>query len=145
MAPLTFAFLYVYKETLKIRYLILSISGLGICILSNSSSFYLALLIYIVIYMFFIKNSNSFTKKKLFIYILLIISFVCLIVLYKDIVLIGIQALTEKLQGQNSSGIARGTAFKTHINVFKENVMFGIGFGTTRSYDLFSSWLVQVG
>lgn len=50
-----------------------------------------------------------------------------------------------KISGDGISGMQRSTAFNHQINVFKNHILIGVGFGTVRSYDLFSTWLSELG
>lgn len=88
-------------------------------------------------------NDIKINNKKLIIYILGMVLFVSLIfyLLFKDIIYL----LLEKLGGQHASGSLRLAALKHHLNVFKQYPLFGVGFGTIRSYDLLSTWLSAIG
>lgn len=79
---------------------------------------------------------------------LLFISIGCLLaiflvgaILFKDIFLI----LVDKLMAKNTSGSLRTRALSHHLKVFMHYPLTGVGFGTIRSYDLFTTWLASLG
>lgn len=56
-----------------------------------------------------------------------------------------IQVFLSKLQGEGVSGSVRAYAALHHFHVFLEHPLFGVGYGTVRSYDLLTTWLAQIG
>lgn len=53
--------------------------------------------------------------------------------------------LVAKINGEGVSGSERTYALQYHLQVFLEHPVVGIGFGTVRSFDLLSTWLVELG
>ncbi|MCS6104934.1 hypothetical protein DWV12_13020 [Clostridium botulinum] len=147
ITPIICMLLSKFGEINKLKYLFVAIFGIIIAVISNSSSFYFGIITYLIISIvaFFVRRKKILTPKHIIIYYISIIIIAILVILFKDYLLQGITNLVEKLNSQGVSGSERTLALKTHLDVFKSNIFFGIGFGTTRSYDLFSSWLVQIG
>lgn len=56
-----------------------------------------------------------------------------------------VSQLVAKLNGEGVSGSERTYALLYHLRVFLEHPVMGIGFGTVRSFDLFSTWLAELG
>ena len=55
-----------------------------------------------------------------------------------------VSSLIIKLRGENVSGVERWDGFITMLKVGL-NYPFGVGFGSSRSKDLFSTWICNVG
>ncbi len=126
------------------------IISIGLIFTTQSSTFIVGLASTIMCLIFCFRRNiiNQFTKLHinkniLFIGVItvgMIVGVVCYL-LFKDM----INILLDKLTGQSVSGSQRTTALKHHLNIFKQYPLFGVGFGTIRSYDLLSTWLAGIG
>jgi hypothetical protein len=68
-----------------------------------------------------------------------------LVAVFKDKFNYNIGNIVGKLNGQGESGSMRKYDFQYHMNVFKNYLITGIGFGSVRSKDLISTILADVG
>lgn len=135
------------KKTYKLDTLLcLVVAGL---IATTKSSTFIVSIVFIAAVMFiywapklYVKFNIRQNKKLLYLSVacLLVIVLVAAFI-FKDIFFI----LIDKLMGKNTSGSLRTHALKHHINVFINYPLTGVGFGTIRSYDLFSTWLASLG
>lgn len=50
-----------------------------------------------------------------------------------------------KISVGNVSGMARSKSMRIMIEAFKKSPIISVGFGTAMGYDLFSTWLAEVG
>jgi len=125
--------------------------GFYITIMNNSSSFYLGLSIGILclffskLYVYFLGKRKKVNKNRLIagsIFLLLIIGAT---IFYSDILSEALLIVTRKISGEGVSGNTRSYALAYHLNIFKEHFFIGVGYGTIRSYDLFSTWLAELG
>lgn len=123
-------------------------------ILSTSTTFFvgLAALILKIIFdklLLLIKNITD-EKEKIgyilpiifFLFILLLIVVINLNPIIKDSLITGSY---DKFLGNNLSGKERSSIFRLHINAALNYPFLGIGFGTARGKDLFSTWLCNTG
>lgn len=143
----------INEEGIKYKYLILALIlfvGFG----STSSTFILGLIVttmILIINAFIekdidIKIRNKSILKKFA--IVLLIGIICLLIIYiinKNIVINIFEGLLQKLTRNNLSGQERSSAFINHILVGLRFPLLGIGFGTVRSKDLFSTWICNIG
>lgn len=128
--------------------LILFISGL----LSTSSTFLLGMLVFILL---FVKRNFiklNLTKKNLkyikwFIIIgALSLPLIAIIIFNNEFVYeVLIQGTIDKILIKNKSGIERIESFIIMIKATFYSPFLGIGFGSSRSKDLFSTWLANTG
>ncbi|VYT78620.1 hypothetical protein [Clostridium tertium] len=147
ITPIIAMYLTIFRANIKIKYLILALLGIIIGIVSNSSGFYLGIFIYLLadIVLLKRKKNGKIAIKKIIVYYITVVIFIIGVFLFRDLITEGIVSLFDKITGKHVSGVGRGNAFINQMQVFSQNLIFGIGFGTTKSYDLFSTWLVQVG
>lgn len=112
----------------------------GLC-LSTSTTAILGIFIYLIPY---IRKSNKLVLFYIitFLTLFLLIKFDFVYKAFDEIVL-------QKLQQETASGIERTSFFKNHIDYFLNmnvfSILFGIGFGTVRSTDFFSTILINNG
>ena len=122
------------------------ILSLWIGILSASST-YLVGLIFIILFilLYFLVNIDLKRNKNVFIVAAAIMgcAVVAVVVFFDNFYNI-VSALLIKLRGENTSGIERWDGFITMLKVGL-NYPFGVGFGSSRSKDLFSTWICNVG
>jgi len=123
-------------------------------ILSTSTTFFVGLAALLVKIFFdklllLIKNITS-EKEKLgyifpVIFILLIAACIVIININPIIKNVLLNGSYNKFLGNNESGKERSSIFLLHINAFLNYPFLGVGFGTARGKDLFSTWLCNVG
>lgn len=147
ITPLACMYVYKFFKERKIKYLTLSLLGILTGMICNSSSFYLGIIVFMITSVFYkiVKPQKTIKFSSIvmiFIGTIILLSF---FILFKDIITVGIESFVDKINGTSISGIGRSSAFINQINVFKDNILIGVGFGTSRSYDLLSTWLSQVG
>lgn len=125
--------------------LMIVIISLGVY--SFSSSFIVGFLIWLIFEFLFvlrtgkIKASSKKIKMILMGYILAIIS----LFIFGDYIGETLEKLSITLNHGNISGIQRSYSFKLLIGAFMKTPILGVGFGTCRGNDLFSTWLAEVG
>lgn len=126
-------------------------------VVSKSSSFLIGIFLFIGILAIlainkFIKNfkniKSSFLKSKRRGLILVGIAMFFIIVIAIVIYIINTDIFRDflfKIKGGGVSGSERTIALMQHLQVFKDNFLFGVGFGSLRSKDLMSTWLAAMG
>lgn len=143
--PLFSMYLYNFITGFKIKYLILSIMFVIITLLNQSSSAFIGMALGFVMILFFFPYNRRILKKNLFfviISVLLIFTFVFVnFEKIYDLIIISL----DKLRGNGVSGSSRSSSFNHHMKVFIDNFFIGIGYGTVRSYDLFTTWASEMG
>jgi len=118
--------------------------------ISMSSTFIIGCLIWIICE---IVNFIPIIKrnKKLIIYVIIVLACVLTIIYFttktfkNNILSTSINALKDKINIKTQSGIERSDSFITMINAWKRSPILGIGFGSSRGKDLFSTWLANTG
>lgn len=137
----------------RLRYLLL-VSLLIIGVLSLSSTFLVGAVCWLLLELFFLLRKKlcfRFSRKELKCLILaIIILLLAFILVDSSFNLIhfldrGIDALKLKLNKANISGQERSEAFSVLMKAFSVSPLFGIGFGSVRGKDLFSTWLADIG
>lgn len=91
------------------------------------------------------KRTNGASYKKIIMILVGCVLGVITIFVFRDHVGYALEKLSVTLKQENTSGIQRGYSFRLLIDAFKKSPIFGIGFGTCRGNDLFSTWLAEVG
>ncbi|MBZ6006486.1 hypothetical protein K1514_11360 [Paraclostridium bifermentans] len=126
-------------------------------VVSKSSSFLIGMFLFIGILIIlainkFIKNYKnvkaSFLNSERRGLILLGITIFFVISIAIVIYLINTDIFRDflfKIKGGGVSGSERTIALMQHLQVFKDNFLFGVGFGSLRSKDLMSTWLAAMG
>jgi len=148
MALLIFSNNIINDTKQKILILILFISG----ILSTSSTFLFGVLVFVLL---FIKRNFiklNFTKRNLkyikwfSIVVVFSISLLSIIIYNNEFINeVLIQGTIDKILMKNASGIERSESFLLMINAAFASPILGLGFGSSRSKDLFSTWLANTG
>lgn len=152
--PMTLYILSRLFKKFKLSDLIIFLIMFTILLSTKSSTFIIGLITGIIL-LFIIGISKVLKKNKvrrshlltisLAFFIFSIAFIICIkykiFIALKDLIIFSI----EKIKGEGISGNERLFAFKHHINIFKNNFIFGVGFGTVRSYDLLSTWLSELG
>lgn len=136
--------LFFYKKKFFLS-LIIFIS----LMLSTSSSAIIGLIIIVIFYTFGelkkISKSLKISKKFVVFITFLIIFLIISINFLNDL----FQSLFLKLNLENTSGLIRYFRFYNHLEFWKNlnwvNKIFGVGFGTIRSTDMFTTLLVNTG
>lgn len=126
-------------------------------IISKSSSFligiflFVGILLTLFIYNFiknyenikaiFLNHERKTTNILLLITLTIIIIIIIISIINSDI----FRDFIFKIKGGGVSGSERTIALMQHLDVFKNNFVFGVGFGSLRSKDLMSTWLAAMG
>ncbi|GAA0105712.1 hypothetical protein UT300013_23360 [Paraclostridium sordellii] len=145
------------KENNKYLYTVSIVIIIIPLIVSKSSSFLIGILLFTGILILIsikklIKNYKfirttylkSFDKSKIILYTIISLLVICIIGIYiinSDI----FRDFIYKIKGGGVSGSERTIALIQHLKVFKDNIIFGVGFGSLRSKDLMSTWLACMG
>lgn len=140
---------YFYKLTNKfsLKYFLYVLLFIIVMLNNKSSSAVIGTFIGLLfIVLANIVNLKIRIKKK---HLLWIIFFICFILigtfLTSDLLSNMMNIAVQKLKGEGISGSERTASFVHHMRVFSEHFLFGIGYGTVRSYDLLSTWACEVG
>lgn len=149
LAPIMGVYIYEIIQKQEIKKIIFVVMGVGIELLNQASSFIIGMAAAVIgilgiQILKYVKYGAviKISKKKLIINFagLFFILFIFKNLLVKDITL-----FLNKLTIRHDSGIIRFRTMQLALQAFKNNPILGIGFGTMRSMDLFSSWLGQIG
>ncbi|NUU97736.1 hypothetical protein [Marinitoga sp. 1138] len=141
---LPFLGFYLFEKNYKMSFfIILSL------ILSTSGTALVGMLIFFISVFILKPKKYNFRKKKLLLYIiwilLLIYPFYLIYPFIEEIILFNI----SKFKLQHVSGISRYNNFKISMEYFKDQKLviqfFGVGFGTIRDTNMFSTLLINVG
>ena len=120
--------------------------GTVLGIITKSSTFligYTCILLFILIKLFL--SIKVKIKKDIIIKITMALFLLLIIVVLKfDMILSVVDAFVGKINKKSLSGIERSEAFHNMINVGIK-YPFGVGFGASRSFDLFSTWICNIG
>ena len=143
--PLFGGYLYRLLTEFKLKYAFFSLLFLAVTLSNQSSSAIMgagaaALLI---ILLFPYKNKISLQRMAL---LFIACAGISLVIIFNLNSISGaIMSLISKLNGEGVSGQERTSSFIYHFNVFVDNFFIGIGYGTVRSFDLFTTWGCEVG
>lgn len=136
------------NNIIKHKYLVLFLLIIvGICTISTT--FFLGIISFIIIVLMEKRFKNIHNKrvtKRIF--ITSIIAIVALTIVYsvnKDIINSLLTTTQGKIDKTSVSGTERTTSFLQHVKIGFEYPFLGVGFGTARSKDLFSTWICNVG
>lgn len=123
-------------------------------LISYSSTFIVGFILWLILEIYLsIKTRDKMIelpKVGLLIFIIGVCSFL-LFVLFdpsQTVINIVMKALNEfnaKIHVSNFSGKDRTQTFKMLIEVWEKSPIFGVGFGSSRGKDLFSTWLCNTG
>lgn len=124
--------------------LVLLIGFIGIY--SYSSSFLLGLILWIIIEcVLFFKVRHLFKIRNILLFTVLIILLIVAGLIFRSSVLKAVKKIMVTFAGANVSGLERISAFNIQMNAFRKSPILGVGFGSCRSKDLFSTWLASLG
>lgn len=84
-------------------------------------------------------------KRKIFLLLVFMIIFLFFYMSLDPVVEAQIKLIISKLQGKGTSGSERSLLMKTHLRIFLEAPILGIGYGSARSTDLLTTWLANIG
>ena len=148
----------VYTTEINKYIYILSIFIITIpLMISKSSSFLIGVFLFIGILVIiftkkFMKNYRNIKDRLLGsdhrFRIILLISISVLAISILGVYIINTDIFMDfiyKIKGGGVSGSERTIALMQHLDVFKDNIIFGVGFGSLRSKDLMSTWLASMG
>ena len=140
------AILIVAQGARGIKDIIIIISAIAIGLLTKSSTFLIGLILLVLVALPNIAKWTIIKKHSIFIWalvVVLLITATCVLVA-TNIIGDVINQLLIKLNLGNKSGMERWDAFSTMIMI-GINYPTGVGFGSSRSKDLFSTWLGNIG
>lgn len=143
LAP-SLLFLWIYKN--KTIDLVFWVIGMILGVMSYSSTFLIgAAISLVIIFIHFFRRINKKFKLQFIIGIMFIGLFaVIFISLNNEMITKLITGFNDKLNLANQSGIERSESFYNMIKIGLEHP-FGVGFGSARSKDLFSTWGCNIG
>lgn len=149
LVPILAVYIYDISKKVTLKKVLFVICGLLIEILNQSSSFIIGIAAFVaglfMINIVRIKNDRQtikVNKKKLSVVLIIVFS---VLFVFKDLIMSSLILFYDKVTLQHGSGRARFGTMKGALQVFKDNPLLGLGFGTMRSMDLFSNWLGQLG
>lgn len=145
-------------SNIKSKY-ILTVYLIIVGIITKSSTFLVGFALWIILEMIFYVHNNGLiiiTHRKihkdiLVLYVGAILVWgACAAFLSNadnvgSVLLNAIEAFGSKLRVENQSGQERLEAFQILMKAFKESPLLGVGYGSTRGKDLFSTWLSDIG
>lgn len=132
------------KEFNKIDLIIL-LATLLVSIQNNSSSFWIALLVFCSFKIFTGIFKFRMTYKRLIFIIVAILMIFLFIILFRDKINFIFSTLIDKATGNNDSGSVRKYDFFYHLGIFRKFFITGVGYGSVRTKDLFTTYLCDVG
>lgn len=113
-------------------------------LLSKASTFILAIVIWIIIILFYLLKNIKI--DKIFLYtIILIVMYIYIDKNYNNAISNQMLSLINKINGNGVSGYERTYIMQESFKLFKQNMIFGLGFGVNRSTDLFTTLLSNSG
>jgi|GEM_PF-4132555 len=120
---------------------------------SYSSTFFVGLILWIVLEFILIilkyARKNTFNKKYFYIFMSAFFIIVLGIIVKKELVASLVTKVvykfTDTVTVNNVSGSERTTALKTLLKAWSKSPVLGVGFGSSRGKDLFSTWLANTG
>lgn len=140
---------YKYRYMLPIVILIMVIG-----VLTTSTTFILGLGVLGTITIFnciFEKNTDlrkrnvDILKRVLIIAIIAILVILIVGLINPNIIKAAITSTIDKVNQENQSGQERSEALIQHTKIGLKYPLLGVGFGTARSKDLFSTWICNIG
>lgn len=133
-----------WKTWLKVLSVIFCIT---IGLYSLSSSFIVGIVLWGEIELFarISKGGIKVTKNNIYLALVLIIVVITAGVCMMPIISTSLSQFSDKLSRRIVSGIERTQFFKISIAAGFSYPLFGIGFGSSRSTDLFSTWFANIG
>ncbi len=126
---------------------VLLIATIGLGIYSFSSTFIVGLGVWIILeFIHALKIGKlKLSSKKIMMILTGYISTIIVLLVCGDHVIYALEKLLITISQKNMSGIQRSYSFELLIDAFMKSPVLGIGFGTCRGNDLFSTWLAEVG
>ncbi len=127
--------------------LILLIAIIGLGIYSFSSTFIFGLGMWIIFEATYTLRARKMkmSSKKIRMIIIGYILVITSLFVFGDYVEYALEKLLITINQENISGIQRSYSFRLLVNAFIKSPILGIGFGTCRGNDLFSTWLAELG
>ena len=153
LAPIIALMLCLKDNFVKHKYIILFIMllvGIG----TISTTFFLGIFSFaiIIIMEIILKRNEEFTNRNIKIMKKILMTFIigmfALVIVYfleKSVVETLFTSTIGKITKENLSGIERNASFMQHCKIGLQYPLLGVGFGTARSKDLFSTWLCNIG
>lgn len=148
--PFFCGYLYRFLNKFQMKYLIYCVLFLTVMLNNQSSSavFGTAVGLAIMVLIKIIGSNWKFNGKHFLFDMFLIIAAIAVLFAFRNEISETIRLTAEKFNGVGVSGSERSYSFNHHINLFLKNIdifLFGVGYGTVRSYDLLSTWACELG
>lgn len=136
----------VHGNTKIWKYCLLLLSDI-IGLYSYSSSFLGGMSVWLVLeaIYYLYKHKNRIRGKKLIIAFFSTIAIIFLVIINMEYITAAFEKLSNTINANNVSGIRRQEAFLLQMQAFMKSSLLGIGFGSCRAKDLFSTWLSCLG
>lgn len=143
LVPTIFLLMIGRKSKLDYIFIFLAIY---IGFLTQSSTFLVGILLIFIILIISILSGSfkfKFSNKMILITFSCTVILIC-VVIKNDFVNLAFEKMIEKFKRGNRSGMERWYGF-TNMSLVGLKYPFGVGFGSTRSTDLLSTWLCNIG
>lgn len=153
IAPIFTLVICLNKNFIKYKYVILFLIFL-IGIGTTSTTFFIGIVFFIITMLINLIISQSKQNNRMNMRIVkritvsVCIGILAIAIIYclnKNIIDVLITSTTDKIALENESSIQRTSSFIQHFKVGIKYPLLGVGFGSARSKDLFSTWLCNIG
>ena len=128
---------------------ILLFAGIILMIMSESSSFIIGIFAGVLIWIFDILNNRETKIQKKLMIVIMLIFFICIITVieFRENISNNLELFIMKIEvnKDSQSGMERMDRFITSLSAFFKSYLLGVGWGSLRSTDLFSTLLAEVG
>lgn len=148
--PFFCGYLYRFLNRFQMKYFIYCVLFLAVMLSNRSSSAMLGVVVGLVVIVLIkiIGSNGKFTNKQFLLSIFAIITVISTLFIFRNGISEVINLAIGKFDGVGVSGSERTYSFNHHINLFLKNIdifLFGVGYGTIRSFDLLSTWACELG
>lgn len=148
--PFFCGYLYRFVRGFQIKYLFFCMLFVIVLFNNRSSSAFLGGWVGIlsILFLGFYAKKRKTNGKRILLSFIILFFLMLFLRLYQDKIINLFLNTLSKLKGEGISGSERSYSFRYHLNIFLSHptiFLFGIGYGTVRSLDLFSTWACEVG
>lgn len=139
----------VIKKYKVVENVLLVAIAIPVVLNNQSSSVVLGVLVFCVFIIldFFSKNGRRVVLKKrrvIYLFGILLINLSLLFSVWGKLIVVW-RKFVYKISAGGVSGMVRMKSIRIMIEAFKQHPLLGVGFGTSRGYDLGSTWLAEIG